>query len=344
MPIQKETLGWLVGCPASDINFKNHCAEANLETCEAALLNETLTKTARAAIEARLRKLTKLSPHPAARNAEAGAPSVKGHSDQSPAPGKFAAIKARWSKRKVEAGAREITLGDLDVMPPARKGPANPDAEMGEELTAQYHRATGGMVEVLKFGAMMIEFEHTLESDSTRGVAPKSGSPKTKGTGFKAWLKEHAPDIKEGTAYRLKAVTESIVVDYESIVGKKIAKAYSLPALVNSSTDELPADVAAKQLELFNFVSGTSQRSWLDRFKPAPRLGGKTYERDGVKGVRKELPADHEMRVAVDLWTPTMRFLAEDGLHEKTWAHLPDAMMRELKGLLIDLNKLVPAK
>ena len=34
-----------------------------------------------------------------------------------------------------------------------------------------------------------------------------------------------------------------------------------------------------------------------------------------------------------------MSQLAEEGLHEKSWMHLPDAEMEQLKGLLIDLQK-----
>jgi hypothetical protein len=139
-------------------------------------------------------------------------------------------------------------------------------------------------------------------------------------------------------------VVENIAKEYAEIVGRKVAAKFTLPMLVSTPCAELSPAAAAKQLELFNYVSGTSQRSWLDRFKPVPRLGGKTYERDGVKGKRKDLPDDHEKRVAIDLWTPTLRFLINDGLMEKSWAHLPDAMLRELKGTLIDLNKLLPKK
>lgn len=86
---QRDILSWLTGCPASDLNFKNALAEANRETCEAALKHVT-AKGAITAIERRLRKL----PAPAAPPAAPESPTPKG---------------------------RVLTLGDLDVLPPVRR-------------------------------------------------------------------------------------------------------------------------------------------------------------------------------------------------------------------------------
>lgn len=182
------------------------------------------------------------------------------------------------------AGPIETSVAVLDRLEvlPARSGPPNPDAEMGEQLTAQYQRATGGMVEVIKFGALMMSLEATL---SARG---HSGHGK-KGDGVKGWLAEHAPGVNRQTAYRFKAVTESVATEYVQIVGAKIAQQFALPDLVTTPTEQLPANAQAKQLLLFDFVSGTSQRSWLDRFRPAESKGGNTYERGNGKGDRKPL-------------------------------------------------------
>lgn len=306
MPIQKTHVGWLIGCPASDLNFKNHLAEANLETCEEALLNQTLTKTARAAIEGRRNKLHKTLPHPAAH-------------------------------RKAGASATDLALanksapGTLTIID-AEEG----DAIRAEQLTTQWKRAIQGEAEQHIFGAMMILLTQHLKSVSTLGHA-KLGNEARKGTGVDGWLQEHAPTIKRPTAYRWMQAAKGLVQK------TGIAGAEELQALLGTAADDLPEPQRAQQMELFSVLEKHSQ-SDLINFAPKHRLGGKTYERDGVKGKRKELPADYEMTMAVGLWKPTLRFLAEDGLHEKSWAHLPDAMLRELKGLLIDLNKLVPAK
>lgn len=230
------------------------------------------------------------------------------------------------SKALVPAGAKTVTLSTLDVLPPVPTG--NPDAEMGAQLTEQYHRATGGMVEVLKFGAMMIQMEEAF--DSARGAKHEGRGRYAKGSGFKGWLKEHAPDIKEGTAYRLRAVTESIAERYETIVGAKTAKQFALPALVTTPREQLPEAAAAKQLDLFNYVAGTSQRSWLDQFKPASDKGGKTYERDGKKGKRAKLTAEQATKLLHDLCSGGAASLKT--IHDKqAYIVLNDA---ELDGLI----------
>jgi len=74
--------------------------------------------------------------------------------------------------------------------------------------------------------------------------------------------------VKRPTALRFLNVTESICADYAQIVGAKTAKLISLPDLVTLPAKQLPQGCEAKQLSLFEYVNGTSQRSWLDRFNP----------------------------------------------------------------------------
>jgi hypothetical protein len=147
------------------------------------------------------------------------------------------------------------------------------DALKGAQLTAQYHRATGGMKEVVIFGAMMM-----LLREEYPELAQKGGDRKSKSTrGLRSedepitlskWLETHAPEVKRTTALRFLHVTQAIAEDYAQIVGPKIAKTISLQQLVTTPADDLQPQAAAKQLELFEWVNGTSQRSWLDRFSP----------------------------------------------------------------------------
>ena len=155
------------------------------------------------------------------------------------------------------------------------------DLEMAQQLTAQYVKAVGAMAEVVKFGAMMIMLEATL---STRGQGNGNGR---KGDGVKGWLEKHCPGVKRATAYRFMDVVLSMTHDYAKIVGAKAAKQIDLPKLVTTPADKLPGALAKKQLELFDFVSGTSQRSWLDRFKAPTPVGGSNYVLGAGKGERK---------------------------------------------------------
>lgn len=149
------------------------------------------------------------------------------------------------------------------------KGEIN-DASQGKLLTEQYHRATGGMKEVLVFGAMMMQLraEHpelVQKGRPTKKSAKRGALSETEPLTLSKWLEKFAPDVKGATARRFLAVTEAIAEDYAKIVGAKIAKSYTLPELV--TTQGLPRQAANKQLELFEWVNGTSQRSWLDRFQ-----------------------------------------------------------------------------
>lgn len=147
------------------------------------------------------------------------------------------------------------------------------DVQMGTQLTAQYQRAVGGMREVLIFGAMMMMLREQHPELTQKGPAAKSKparglTPEDQPISLQKWLEKYAPEVKRQTAQRFLAVTEAISERYEEVVGKAIAKQFSLAALVTTPAADLPGNAAAKQLELFDFVNGTSQRSWLDRFLP----------------------------------------------------------------------------
>lgn len=154
------------------------------------------------------------------------------------------------------------------------------DALKGQQLTTQYHRATGGMKEVVIFGAMMMQLReehpemtqaHRPKKLSTRGQLSENEGPVT----LSKWLETYAPEVKRTTAIRFLHVTEAIAEDYAQIVGAKVAKLMPMEQLVTTALDELPALAQPKQLELFEWINGTSQRSWLDRFNPdSPQTRG----------------------------------------------------------------------
>lgn len=147
--------------------------------------------------------------------------------------------------------------------------PPSEDALMGEQLTTQYRRAVGGMQEVVIFGAMMIKLREKHPE-----IAQKGGDRKSKSTvdfdrmTLAKWLETYAPEVKKASAYRFLHVTESVAESYKEIVGAKTAKLISLPDLVTTPKEELPQGCEAKQMALFDFVNGTSQKSWLDMFSP----------------------------------------------------------------------------
>ncbi len=170
------------------------------------------------------------------------------------------------------------------------------NALKGHQLTTQYHRATGGMKEVVIFGAMMMQLreehpEMTKRGNPDAANAKKKDQLSTRGQlidsnaplPLSKWLETYAPEVKRTTALRFLHVTESIAEKYAEIVGAKVAKAMPLPKLVTAAASDLPKGFEAKQLELFEFVNGTSQRSWLDMFSPESpqKRGHKTKVNQG---------------------------------------------------------------
>lgn len=154
-----------------------------------------------------------------------------------------------------------IPIPPLDLSDPS----ASSDSLMGLQLTEQYHRAVGGMREVLRFGCMMMALREKL---STRGQL-HAGRPKSGETDHIApWLEEFAPEVKRATAYRFLHVAEAVAQDFQTPARITFAELATKPA------EELPEKLRLKQAELWDFIEGTSQRSWLDRFAPHKSKGG----------------------------------------------------------------------
>lgn len=175
------------------------------------------------------------------------------------------------------------------------------DALKGQQLTTQYHRATGGMKEVVIFGAMMMQLreEHPEMTKpggdrrplSKRGQCSEDDAPLS----LSKWLEAHAPEVKRTTALRFLHVTEAIAQDgYAQIVGAKVAKLMPMQQLVTTALDELPALAQPKQLELFEWINGTSQKSWLDRFSPESpqKRGHKTKIHQGNDKQKPKTPSE----------------------------------------------------
>jgi hypothetical protein len=187
-------------------------------------------------------------------------------------------------------------------------GVINDDAVKGAQLTTQYHRATGGMKEVVIFGAMMMQLREEHPEMAQRGGDRKSKSTVDNDRlSLGKWLEKYAPEVKRATAIRFLHVTESIATSYKEIVGAKVAKLMPLPQLVTTPAADLPQGCEAKQLALFDFVNGTSQKSWLDMFSPESpqKRGHKTKQEQGNDTLKPktaaELKADAEEEISTIL-------------------------------------------
>ena len=92
-----------------------------------------------------------------------------------------------------------------------------PSPEDIATLTTQYRKAVNGLYEAYRFGQMLAQVKARLEAafgDAARGTAEISGGKNAivggwnAGTGLKAWLAEHCPEINYSTARRFLAIAE----------------------------------------------------------------------------------------------------------------------------------------
>lgn len=242
-------------------------------------------------------------------------------------------LRSHWCDALGKEGkSRAITKDEWSAIvdPPKALAVITPKehAEMGAQLTEQYHKAVGAMPEILRFGAMMIRLEETL---SARGQGSGNG---VKGDGVKGWLTEHAPEVSRATAYRFRDVTLAIAEDYAQLVGPKVAKQFALPDLVTADPKKLPESARKKQLALFAYVSGTSQRSWLDKMRPIKARGGNTYERGGAKGKRKS-PDEEALIELGDPWN------AFEAAWPKHWLRIPHHLLKQWDASMLDKRRLI---
>jgi hypothetical protein len=201
-------------------------------------------------------------------------------------PNKAAASK---STSKPRAGALQVIQGD------------DQDVIKGQQLTAQYDRAAGAMREIIICGAMMMQLREEHPELAKKGnpklqLSNVDNCPSKEPLTLQKWLDKYAPKVKRTTALRFLAVTESVCEEYAQIVGAKVAKQFTLQALVTTPADKLPPGAKAKQITLFDFVSGTSQKSWLDRFVAAKSGGGNNRTTPTIikPKTAKELEAEAE--------------------------------------------------
>jgi hypothetical protein len=190
------------------------------------------------------------------------------------------------------------------------------DALMGKQLTEQYQLAVNGTAQVVRFGAMLMALrQHLLKS--TRGLKLPRGS--NSDGGVDAWLKEFAPEVKKATAYRFLHVAEAVAKDFQ------LPDKVSFIEIATSPASQLPENLQQKQSELWDFVNGTSQRSWLDRFVPA-----KPLDREKLTAlVSKALPKTPEDVEAMRRAEVMEAFATVDRIIDHhDWHHLTDDQIR----------------
>lgn len=84
------------------------------------------------------------------------------------------------------------------IAKPATPAPAQTQEQLAAALTAQWGRAQAGLVEIIKFGAMLIDVQEKIIILQLENNSPKRGRG---AGGLKAWIAENCPEINYKTAY-----------------------------------------------------------------------------------------------------------------------------------------------
>ena len=207
------------------------------------------------------------------------------------------------------------------------------DALLASQLTEQYHLAVGGMAQVTRFGAMMMMLRQHLSTVVQVRTTGGKFDAKAEGS-IKKWITEHAPDVKPSTAFRFLHVAEAVAKDF------RLPAKVSFIELATADFDQLPEKLQQKQTELWDFVNGTSQRSWLDRFSPPKPVGGNqraTAEGTPLAAVLNKSPEEAEEMRRQEVLRTLKTLLAHRD--HADWHTLKDEEIRLATDLLGGLAK-----
>jgi hypothetical protein len=177
-----------------------------------------------------------------------------------------------------------------------------------EQITEQYRKAVSGCLEMIRFGAMMIEVESGLERDGQ----PNQHSGET----LKSWLEDNCPAINYKTALRFKGLAEGLQFHL------RIPDSWPLRLALPSGTDqdaEINADLAGElgikpkrlaqmRKEIWDFLEGKSARQVGFDFgcaETAPKGGDR---RSGLKMTEEE-KHDRSIQMAQNIWLESLETL-----------------------------------
>jgi hypothetical protein len=203
-----------------------------------------------------------------------------------------------------------------------------------EAITTQYRKAVAGCLEMVRFGAMMIE----VESNLTREIGRSRGGGWTPPEDtLKGWLSEHCPEIRYATAMRFKSLAEGVQRTCGLPTGMPMRLALPGPdGAIDIETEwerQGPGrPVSAERLaelraSVWELVEGKSARQLLFSFMAPP----------ADKGGARPVPAAPSPTQAHDdtiaLWTEHVRWFHASIRHKE---HLL-LSTPELKGLMDEL-------
>jgi len=198
-----------------------------------------------------------------------------------------------------------------------------------ETVTAQYKRAIAGALEMLRFGAMLIEVDMSLTRETHKGGCFQTGET------IKAWLETNCPDINYKTAMRFKSLADGMR-DYCQVPAR-LPLTLALPTADGAThVDDLPDNVNKERIvkiqqKIWEMVEGTSARQLQFRFETEskPKGGARPAKEVTVENIKADL---HRRE-----WIHQVNTLY-DMMRDKTYIYLEQGQMKQLDELLMDVR------
>jgi hypothetical protein len=175
-----------------------------------------------------------------------------------------------------------------ELLPPENK--AIQTSHTPSDVTAQYRRAISGTLEMLRFGAMLVEIDADLRREIKNGCIQN-------GATIKGWLESNCPDINYKTAMRFKHLADGLQREFN--IPAKVSLLSALPeadgtTLVPASVQESKRNkVMDIQAEIWEFVQGKSARQLLFDFGMAERKATGGDRRSGIHMTEVEKHQKH---------------------------------------------------
>lgn len=201
--------------------------------------------------------------------------------------------------------------------------------DLAAALDAQWSRAQQGLVEIIKFGAMLAQVASTVISSREYG---DDGRITGRAGGLKAWLAEHCPDINYKTAYGYMVAANGLA--------REARLAADVPLLSLMGEDPIPEARAEKlRARVFSILEGaslsllkaaaTSSPPPLPTGGPRPGTGRPPKEPDPNAAMNEALILVNKLVGDLSVWV-----LGDDG-----FGNLPDDVLQQCVTILSDITK-----
>ena len=212
--------------------------------------------------------------------------------------------------------ARKLKKIDVvEVLPPETSLPAVLVDHTPEAVTCQWRKANAGLLEIVRFGAMMVEVDGCLKRQNKIN---KNGHITGREGGLKDWLQASCPEVNYKTAMGYKVVAEQMRDKYK--IPAKLPLTLALPQSDGTINVYVPdnINIEAKkveqyQREFYGMCEGKSM------YQLTLDLGIREAKpRGGARNLPKNLTAEESYKLQCD---------AADQL----WARFGDDMIDQVR-------------